>query len=44
VAALREEVQGRWGQALLNQMTPALLLVADKLDADQATLKAKLGA
>jgi hypothetical protein len=42
LASLKEEIQSRWGQALLNQMTPALTMIADKLETDQATLKAKL--
>jgi hypothetical protein len=42
VAALREEIQSRWGQALLDRMMPALALIADNLEADQAMLKAKL--
>ncbi len=42
VTSLKEEIESRWGRALLNNMTPALTMIADKLEADQATLKATL--
>jgi hypothetical protein len=41
-ASLREEILARWKQPLLDRMSPGLALIADKLDADLATLKAKL--
>jgi hypothetical protein len=41
-ASLREEILARWKQPLLNRMSPGLALIADKLDADLAMLKAKL--
>ncbi len=44
IASLKEEILSRWKQPLLDRMSPGLALVADKLDADLAILKAKLEA
>lgn len=45
IAALKEEIQSRWGQALLDKMAPGLALISaepNNLDTQQAMLKAKL--
>jgi hypothetical protein len=45
VEAVKEEIRDRWGQSLLDRMTPALLCVCvepNSLDSQLATLKEKL--